>query len=144
MMAVEVHRARAGQSGWMARAGQHKNPVPGSPHHPCPMRFPSCRSWAATKPALPAARSNLVHLLRRPWVECTLPPPNVGREHFWHTHSLPLKVTRSPGGKGSLKENRLCYQPGPLPGLHSGTLLPRQTWWARDLGTLLPRGSWCH
>lgn len=43
------------------------------------------------------------YLLQRPWDRCELLPAAVGTEHFWHMHSFPLKVTRSPGGKGSLK-----------------------------------------
>lgn len=45
------------------------------------------------------------HLLQRPWERCALLPMDVGREHFWHMHSFPLKVTRSPGGKGNLKQD---------------------------------------
>lgn len=45
----------------------------------------------------------LAHLLQRPWHRGSLLPADWGREHFWHTQSLPLKVTRSPGGKGDLE-----------------------------------------
>lgn len=43
------------------------------------------------------------HLLQRPWAGCALLLTEAGREHLWHTHSFPLKVTRSPGGKGILQ-----------------------------------------
>lgn len=52
-------------------------------------------------PAVPRS----AYLLQRPWDRCTLPLADLGREHFWHMHSLPLKVTRSPGGKGDLKQD---------------------------------------
>lgn len=53
----------------------------------------------------PAPPPLSAHSLQRPWDRCVLlPPDDLGREHFWHMHSFPLKVTRSPGGKGNLQQ----------------------------------------
>lgn len=86
------------------------------------------------------------HLLQRPWDRCELLPAAVGTEHFWHTHSFPLKVTRSPGGKGSLKqENALqartacCPPRSPIPPPRDLTDsgLSIQTWPRCDLRLLI-------
>lgn len=49
------------------------------------------------------------HLLQRPCDRWELLPDR-GREHFWHMHAFPLKVTRSPGGNGSLKREHVTRQ----------------------------------
>lgn len=60
--------------------------------------------WAeGGQPPPRAPRGPPPHLLQRPWAGCALLLTEAGREHLWHTHSFPLKVTRSPGGKGILQ-----------------------------------------
>ena len=67
---------------------------------------PSPHRRSAPFPPPPSTATPLsTHLLQRPWERCALLPMDLGREHFWHMHSFPLKVTRSPGGKGNLKQD---------------------------------------
>lgn len=92
-----------------AGAQQHEHPRRCSAG---PLRHADAQRFAPAAPAsgpreaspLPGHRGGPPpHLLQRPWAGCALLLTEAGREHLWHTHSFPLKVTRSPGGKGILQ-----------------------------------------
>lgn len=77
-----------------------------------PLAQPPSRLCRPTTQLSPCPSATDTHLLQRPWVRHALPPTDLGREHFWHMHSFPLKVTRSPGGNGTLKqESALAARP---------------------------------